>query len=275
MIIARSAVNLAHELDPMRLRGGKRYRVGLITMRGNFHDGHGAVMNAAKTISDIVVVAIAPEHNQNNSNVVTVSEFKDIAFLEKHDVDVLYVPGEDEMFPKGAEFMYGIKPPHPCTDFDIGSYRLTQHIKLINAIQPDIMVWGEKNFLEFHSVRQLIKDLNIRTQVQCVPTVRHADGVAVSSGVDKMSGAQREKAPIIWETLQNVAHAIRDGARSFENLEKTARLALRGAGFKVNYFKVLDEENLAPASDKTKSYRIVGSVKLGETSVNDSLGLTL
>ena len=275
MIIARSAANLAHELDTLRLRSGKRYRVSLITMRGNFHDGHGAVMNAARTVSDIVVVAIAPEHKQNNSNVVTVSEFQDIAFLEKHDVDVLYVPGEDEMFPSSAELMYGIKPPHPDTEFDIGGYRLTQHVKLINAVQPDTMVWGEKNFLEFHSVRQLIKDLNIRTQVQCVPTVRHADGVAVSSAVEKMTGAQREKAPIMWETLQNVAHAIRNGARGFENLEKTARLALRGAGFKVNYFKILDEDSLAPASDKTKSYRIVGSVKLGENSVNDSLGLTL
>ena len=275
MIIARSAVNLAHELDAIRFRGGTHCCVSLITMRGNFHDGHGAVMNAAKTVSDIVVVAIAPESNQNNTNVVTASEFQDIAFLEKHHVDVLYVPGEDEMFPSGFDFMFRVTQPHPCAEFDVGSFRLTQHLKLINAVQPDVMVWGEKNFLEFHSVRQLINDLNIRTQMQCVPTVRHADGVAVSSGLDSMTRAEREKAPILWETLNNVAHAIRTGARSFENLEKTARLALRGAGFKVKYFQILDEDSLAPASNKTKTYRIVGSVKLGESSVTDSLGLTL
>jgi len=275
MIIARSAVNLAHELDAVRLRGGTRRCVSLMTTGGNFHDGHGAVMNAAKTVSDIVVVAIVPKPNQNNSNVVSASEFQDIAFLEKHHVDVLYVPGEDEMFPSGFEFMYHVTQPHPCAEFDVGSYRLTQHLKLINAVQPDIMVWGEKNFLEFHSVRQLINDLNIRTQVQCVPTVRHADGVAVSTTVEAMDPAERHKAPILWETLKNVAHAIRTGARSFEKLEKTARLALRGAELDVQYFRILDEDSLAPASNKTKTYRIVGSVKLGTSSVNDSLGLTL
>lgn len=275
MIIARTPVNLAHELDTIRFRGGTRRCVSLMTMGGNFHDGHGAVMNAAKTVSDIVVVAIVPKPNQNNSNVVTASEFQDIAFLEKHHVDVLYVPGEDELFPSGFEFMYQVAQPHPCTEFDTGSFQLTQHLKLINAVQPDIMVWGEKNFLEFHSVRQLINDLNIRTQVQCVPTVRHADGVAVSSTVEVMPSAERNKAPILWETLSNVAHAIRTGARGFEKLERTARLALRGAGCQVEYFRILDEDSLAPASNKTKTYRIVGSVKLGDSSVNDSLGLTL
>ncbi len=275
MIIARSAANLAHELDAIRFRGGTRRCVSLMSTGGNFHDGHGAVMNAAKTVSDIVVVAIVPEPNQNNSNVVTASEFQDIAFLEKHHVDVLYVPGEDEMFPGGFELMYQVQQPHPCAEFDAGSYRLTQHLKLINAVQPDIMVWGEKNFLEFHSVRQLISDLNIRTQVQCVPTVRHADGVAVSSTIAAMNQTERDKAPILWETLRNVAHAIRTGARGFEKLEKTARLALRGAGCHVQYFSILDEESLAPASHKTKTYRIVGSVKLGDRLVNDSLGLTL
>jgi pantoate--beta-alanine ligase len=232
-------------------------------------------MNAAKTVSDIVVVAIAPDADQNNSNVVSASEFQDIAFLERHHVDLLYVPGDGEMFPKGFEFMFRVVQPHPCEEFDTGSYRITQHLKLINAVQPDIMVWGEKNFLEFHSVRQLVNDLNIRTQMQCVPTVRHADGVAVSSALDDMTTAEREKAPILWETLKNVAHAIRTGARGFEKLEKTARLALRGAGLKVHYFQILDEESLAPASDKTTTYRIVGSVKLGESSVTDNLGLTL
>jgi len=275
MIIARNAANLAQELDPLRGRGGAQRCVSLITSRGNFHAGHGAVMNAAKTVSDIVVVAIAPTPNKKNDNVVTASEFQDVAFLEQHEVDFLYAPSEEELFPRGFDFMSNLLQPHACDELSISPYTLTQHLKLINAVQPDIMVWGEKNFIEFRSVRQLIVDLDIRTQVQCVPTVRHADGVAVSSSVEAMQGKQREQAPALYETLQNVAHAIRTGARNFEKIEKTARLALRGADLDIVYFRILDEENLAEANNKTTTYRILGSVKLGNSSVTDSLGLTL
>ena len=105
--------------------------------------------------------------------------------------------------------------------------------------------------------------------------MRHADGVAVSSAIENMSIGERERAPVLSETLNNVAHAIRTGARNFAKIEKTARLALRGADLQILYFSILDEENLAPASDKTSTYRIVGSVKLGASTVTDSLGLTL
>jgi pantoate--beta-alanine ligase len=275
MIIARTAANLAQELDATRYRGGARRFVGLVTMGGDFHDGHGAVMNAAKTVSDIVVVAIVPQPNRDNSNVVSASEFQDIAFLENHHVDVLYAPGDTEMFPQGFDAMFNVEQPVSFDDYGIGAYRLTQHLKILHAVQPDVMVWGEKKFVEFHCVRALIRDLNVRTRVQCVPTVRHADGVAVCSAVEALAGAAREKLTILYETLNNVAHAIRTGAGNFEKLEKTARLALRGAGLDIDYFRILDEQNLATANDKTTTYRIVGSVKLDGRSVTDSLGLTL
>jgi pantoate--beta-alanine ligase len=275
MIIARTATKLISELDAKRFRGGAQRCVSLVTMRGNFHDGHGSVINAAKTVSDLVVVALAPEPNRDATNVVSASEFQDLTFLEQHEVDVLYAPAEDHMFQRGYDFMFNVRQPHPCTEFDIGSYRLTQHLKLINTVQPNIMVWGEKNFIEYHSVRQLINDLDIRTQVQCVPTVRHADGVAVCTAVEAMPFEERNKITILYATLNNVAHAIRTGARNFDKIEKTARLALRGANLQITYFRILDEENLAPASNKTTTYRIVGSVKLGNSSVTDSLGLTL
>jgi len=275
MIIARTANNLAQEIEPLRHRSGVHKRVALVTTRGGFHDGHGAVMNAAKTICDIVVVAIAPEPDHSNGNVVTASEFQDIAFLEQHEVDILFAPSESDFFPHGFEFTYNLQPPHENGDFSIGAYRLTQQLKLINSVQPDVMVWGEKNFIEFHSVRQMLRDLDVRTQVQCVPTVRHADGVAVSTSVESMTSDQRNRIKILNETLHNVAHAIRTGARNFSKIEKTARLALRGAELDITYFTILDEENLAAANQETTTFRIVGSVKLDERMVTDSMGLTL
>ncbi|XOV83458.1 MAG: pantoate--beta-alanine ligase [bacterium] len=275
MIIARTATHLASELDALRFRNGAQRCVSLVTTRGGFHDGHGRVINAAATVSDIVVVAVAPEPNQKNGNVVTVSEFKDISFLENHSVDLLYAPAEDDLFPHSFEFMISVTQPHACDIVDVGSYRLTQHLKIINTVRPNIMVWGEKNFVEFHSVRQMINNLDIRTQIQCVPTLRHADGVAISSAAERMTTAERANLPILYETLNNVAHAIRTGARTFSKLEKTARLALRGAGLQIQYFKILDEDNLGAATEKTTTYRILGGVKLGDVPVSDSIGLTL
>jgi len=275
MIIARTAKHLVSVLEPLRVRGGSKTRVSLVNTRGGFHDGHGAVMNAARTVSDIVVVAVAPEPDIDHGNIITVSEFQDISFLEKHEVDFLYAPETEQFFPLGFEFTYSINQPHVGGDFNVGNYRLTQHLKLINAVQPDVMVWGEKNFIEYQSVRQMISDLDIRTDVQCVPTVRHADGVAVSTAVEAMTSNQRQRVKILNETLQNVAHAIRTGARNFNKIERTARLALRGAKLDVVYFSILDEDHLAAASGKTTTYRIVGSVKLGDSTVTDSLGLTL
>lgn len=275
MIIARTATHLASELDALRFRNGAQRCVSLVTTRGGFHDGHGTVINAAGTVSDIVVVAVAPEPNQKNGNVVTASEFQDISYLENHDVDLLFAPAEDELFPQSFDFMVSVQQPHACNIVDVGSYRLTQHLKLINTVKPNIMVWGEKNFVEYHSVRQMIIDLDIRTQIQCVPTVRHGDGVAVSSAAEAMTAQERAQLPILYETLNNVAHAIRTGARTYSKLEKTARLALRGAGLQIEYFKILDEDNLGDATEKTTTYRILGGVKLGTVPVSDSIGLTL
>ncbi len=273
MFIEHSPKKLIAELNTLRYRGGSRCCVSLVVTRGNLHDGHGAVMNAAKTVSDLVVVVIVPSNDKVQSNVVTATEFQDIGFVEQHGTDILYIPPEDLLYPRGSEQMASLQMPQTC--FEQSDSELTLYLKVINTIQPDIMVWGEKNYIEFHHVRQLVRDLDIRTQMQCIPTVRHANGVAVSAHDNLLNVSENQTAPILFETLRNVAHAIRTGARTFSNLEKTARLALREAGFCVDIFAVLDEDNLQPATNLTTSYRIVGSATMDGIPIEDSLGLTL
>jgi pantoate--beta-alanine ligase len=273
MLIAHSSQNLFSELDAIRLRGGTRRCVSLVTTRGNFHDGHGAVMNAAKTVSDIVVVAIAPTNEKPHDNVVSASEFQDIGFAEQHEVDVLYLPPEEQLFPSGANNSMTVEPP-PDSTLSSGQ-NLTIQLKLINAVQPDIAVWGEKNFVEYHEVRQMIKDMGIRTQIQCIPTVRHANGLAVCATNTLFNREELSLAPILYKTLQNIAHAIRNGARNFSNLEKTAKLALKNAGFETELLRVLDGDTLQSATKATTSYRILGTATMSGIPVSDSLGLNL
>ncbi len=277
MLIANSTTKLQAELDLHRFRGGTRRCVSLITTRGNLHDGHGAVINAAKTVSDIVVVAIMPERPgsvdaSKRVNVVTSNEFKDISFIEQHKADMLFAPPEETLDSLGKiHLSYDCLAP----EFALPQQLLTQHLKIVNAVQPDIMVWGERNFIEYSQVKRMINDVGLRTQLQCIPTVRHANGAAVSSHDELYTDTQRDQLALIFETLRNAAHAIRAGARNFTKVATTAKLALKGESFKLEYFYILDEDTLAPANSETTTYRIVTKASLDGMPVFDSLGLTL
>jgi pantoate--beta-alanine ligase len=276
MLIAHSPNKLINELDTLRFRGGSRRCVSLVTTRGNLHEGHRSVINAARTVSDIVVVAITPPPatQRIRSNVVSAPEFHDIGFVEQSDVDVAYLPSEEDLFPD-REALIAFNFANDCELFDDPDYFLNVQLKLINCVQPDIMVWGEKNYIEYFWVRQLVNDLHIRTQMQCIPTVRHANGLALSSDHQLLSVEEKDQAPILFETLNNIAHAIRDGAKSYAKLEKTARVALRGAGFNITSCKILDDTTLQPAHEETTAFRIIGNVTLNGVPVTDNIGLTL
>ena len=115
----------------------------------------------------------------------------------------------------------------------------------------------------------------MRTQMQCIPTVRHASGLAVSADTQLLSLDEQAQAPILFETLTNIVHAIRTGARNYAKLENTARVALKGAGFDTILCKVLDETTLQAATQDTHQFRIVGSMTLNGVRVADNLGLAL
>ena len=272
MHIAYSLVKLCQALYAMRLHGGTRRCVSLVATRGDLHEGHGAVINAAKTVSDVVVVTILPSGYSSTENLVTNNEFKDIGFVERHQADILYAPPEE---PLTANQPLLVNFNDIDEQFSLPPTALTSHLKVLNAVQPDIMVWGERNFIELSQVRRLVSELGIRTQVQCIPTVRHANGVAVSTNDHLFSDEDKTMLPTIFATLRNAAHAIRAGATHLRKVENTAKLAIKGAGFELDYFYILDEKHLTPATNATTTYRIVTSARINDIPIVDSLGLTL
>ena len=281
MFITNSIAMLHNELDAIRFSGGRRRCVSLVTLRGGLHDGHGAVINAARTVSDVLVVALLPEAPvassvivDDENNVVSATEFHDIGFVEQHDAQIFFKPTEELLFPIDREPLLAVTSPDTDTPFACEAHALLTHLKILNIVQPEIMVWGEKKFIEHFQVRRLIRELDIRTQLQCIPTVRHANGVPVGDEDNAPESADDETLPVLYETIKNAAHAIRSGARSFDKLARTARRSLKRAGFEVNYFHVLDEDTLQPASDAT-TYRIAAQVTLDGRAYADSLGLTL
>ena len=118
MFITNSIAKLHNELDAIRANGGRRRCVSLVTLRSGLHDGHGAVINAARTVSDVLVVALLPEAQPRRAvvydeekNVVSATEFHDIGFIEQHDAQIFFKPTEDLLFPIDSDPLLAVTPP--------------------------------------------------------------------------------------------------------------------------------------------------------------------
>lgn len=289
MLIATTAANLTADLDVKRRQGGARQCVSLVVTSGNLHAGHHALIAAARSLSDIVVVAITPNPRRAEGNVVSAGQFQDIAFVDQADVDFLYTPSDQDVAylqMSGAQTSAAGKTPGPfslripdgypvCGSKKSMALALTIYLKFMHTVQPDVIVCGERNYVEYRLLRQLVSDFGVRAQVQCIPTVRERDGLALCTNNGKLTPSQRTQAPVLYQTLTNVAHAIRTGARNFDKLEKTAHIALKGADFHVDSFRIYDDITLCTPRPDSHAFRIIGNTRLGAHYLHDNLGLSL
>ena len=275
MHIAHSPAKLKPQLEHLRRNKGRQAVISLVTTRGDLHDGHGAVINAAATISDHVVVARFPVAKPSAGNVISAREFQDISFSDQHQADIVYAPSIEYLYPDGVAQASLVSLSEPLTQLEYDPVALTTHLKIINAVQPDVMVWGERNYIEYMQVRRLIEELDLQTQLHCIPTVRHSNGVAVSGHDDAFMDSHPDAAQAIYETLKDAAHAIRSGASNYNSVERTAKVALKGAGYDIVYFCILDDITLNAANESTNSFRLVCRLEIQEFTVVDCLSLTL
>ena len=275
MIIARTQHHLVQELESLRFCGHTKQRIGLVVTKGNCHDGVGAVINAARTLSDVVVVVLLPPttHDSQTSNVVSAGEFHDIGFIEQHKTTLLYAPQEEQLYPSEFKNSTQILLPLVSDPDSDHSYYLTTRLKLINLVQPDILVCGEKHWEQVHHTKRMLEDMNSRTTLQSIPIVRHANGAVVDDAYENLTESEQEQTPVIYETLKNAAHAIREGAKNYDKVSNTARLALRESQFEVNRFDIVEEDTLDVPTLDTQRFRIICEVSLGSTILHDNLGL--
>ncbi len=275
MLIARTQDHLLAELDVLRKNGHHAPRLSLVILKSPCHDGHGAVINAARTLSDQLLVVLIEDHINTVSNVVTASEFHDIGFIEHHKADMLYVPNETQLYPQGFNASCQTHLPTQVDPEGKYSYYLTTQLKLLNLVQPDVYVCGEKHCELTYFTRKMMHDLGLRSALQSVPIVRHADGAVVSATYAHLSEHQQQQVGLLFATLKDTAHAIKNGARNYPKVEKTARLALREAGFTINRYSILDENTFDHADSDTTKFRIVAETELDGIKLADNFGLAL
>ncbi len=267
---------LRHIIRQWRQAG---HSVGFVPTMGNLHAGHVKLVTTAKQQVDKVVVSIFVNPTQFGPSEDFASyprtEQQDQEKLHDNAADLLFLPTVNEIYPQAAQTSISVKGLSAlhCGASRPGHFDGVALVvcKLLNMVQPDVLLLGEKDFQQLAVIRQMVADLNIPVAVQGVPTVREVDGLAMSSRNGYLSESQRQVAPRLYQTLCTARDAILSGEPNFQSLAETQRQQLQHAGFAVDYFTICRSTDLMPAADNDQDLLILVAAKLGTTRLIDNL----
>ncbi|EEB77942.1 pantoate--beta-alanine ligase [marine gamma proteobacterium HTCC2148] len=268
----------------------KRFRsegqsIVFVPTMGNLHEGHLDLVRKARTLCDIVVVSIFVNPLQFGAGEDldgyprTMAADKEKLFAE--GVQLLYAPGVEDIYPDGMSRQTIVSVPE-LGDTLCGSSRpghfdgvTTVVSKLFNIVQPDVSVFGEKDFQQLSIVRKMVKDLCMAIEIIGVKTTRDEDGLAKSSRNGYLSQTERSIAPLLHQTLTNCREAIACDFDNFLQLESHARMKLLQAGFEPDYFAIRDARTLRAVTEDTEEIAILAAASLGNTRLIDNVRLSL
>ena len=260
-------------------------RIAFVPTMGNLHEGHLDLVRKARELADIVVVSIFVNPLQFGPSEDldayprTLAADKEKLFAE--GTQILYAPGAGEIYPEGMENQALVRVPD-LSETLCGSSRpghfdgvSTVVSKLFNIVQPDIAIFGEKDFQQLSIIRKMVNDLCVPIEIVGVRTARDNDGLALSSRNGYLKPEQRRIAPALHQTLISCREAIACGFDNFLQLESHARMRLLQAGFEPDYFAIRDARTLRPVTEDTEEIAILAAARLGPTRLIDNVRLAL
>ncbi|MBF8779935.1 pantoate--beta-alanine ligase [Pseudomonas fulva] len=260
-------------------------RIGFVPTMGNLHSGHVALVTKAAQRADFVVASIFVNPLQFGASEDLGSYPRTLAAdqekLLQAGCNLLFAPTVEEIYPDGMEAQTRVSVPRLseglCGASRPGHFEgvATVVSKLFNMVQPDLAVFGEKDFQQLAVIRALVRDLNLPIQIIGEPTVRAEDGLALSSRNGYLSAQQRATAPVLYQVLQQVAEAVRQGRRDYPVLASEAQARLEAAGLRTDYFEVRQALTLRPAIADDHDLVIIAAAYLGQTRLIDNLHLVL
>ena len=256
--------------------------VALVPTMGALHEGHLSLVALAESKADRVVASIFVNPIQfgprEDFKTYPRDEAGDLAKLGKAGADFVYAPDMAEMYPKG--FTTHVRVGDLTEDL-CGSARpnhfegvATVVAKLLLQCAPDLAVFGEKDYQQLLVIKRLVRDLDIPVEIVGGPIVREGDGLALSSRNAYLSPAERKTAPLLYQTIHDVAADLARG-RGADDAAEAGRFKLEAAGFRVDYVAVRDPVTLAPLSGPVKQARVLAAVYLGKSRLIDNVPVPL
>ena len=272
----RAAVNSA--------RNDKK-TIGFVPTMGNLHDGHVELVRAAKLAADFVVVSIYVNPTQfgesEDIDRYPTTPEEDARLLGEVGADLLFLPEHNTMYPSSLENQTVVYVPI------IGSLHCgvsrPEHFagvttvvsRLFNMVQPDVAVFGKKDFQQLAIVRRMVTDLAYPVEVVGADTIRGEDGLAMSSRNGYLTAKQLTKASLLYKVLQKSAKQLRQHSLSIAELEEAAKKRLSKGGFEPQYFSVCRQDDLMPAQLGDTKLVILAAAKLGKARLIDNIEVLL
>jgi pantoate--beta-alanine ligase len=256
-------------------------RIAFVPTMGNLHDGHLQLVREARQLAPHVVASIfvnplqfGPDEDLDNYPRTLQA---DLQRLSAEDVELLFTPDVPTMYPRGVERSTRVEVPEVseglCNDFRPGHFTgvATVVARLFNLVQPDVAVFGEKDYQQLAVIRRMVDDLGWPIDIRGVATVRESDGLAMSSRNQYLSEQDRRVAPLLYQTLRQVVSAIRAQKTDYRTLEKQAKATLSQAGFTPEYVEIRPAVSLHPVESGELNCVVLAAARLGAARLIDNI----
>jgi pantoate--beta-alanine ligase len=277
--VMRTLPNLRRAIAELRMR---RRSIALVPTMGALHAGHFSLVKIAQARADRVIVSIFvnPTQFAPNEDLSTYPRTwsADLAALKDLKADLVWAPSVETMYPGG--FATRIVPEGPAIVGLEDAFRphfftgvATVVAKLLIQSEPDIALFGEKDYQQLKVVTRLARDLGLKTRIVGAPVVREADGLARSSRNRYLTPDERAAAPALYRVLKECAGRIKAGG-PLEAVLDDGRTAITKAGFELDYLEARNAETLAPpGAPAAEPIRLLAAARIGKTRLIDNIGV--
>lgn len=260
-------------------------RIAFVPTMGNLHAGHIALITQAVARADFVVASIfvnplqfGPNEDLDNyPRTLTADQSK----LEAAGCNLLFTPSPQDIYPSGMAQQTIVSVPGVSNGLCGGSRPghfdgvSTVVCKLFNMVQPDLALFGEKDYQQLAVIRKMVADLNMPIEICGVAIVRDSDGLALSSRNGYLNAQQRAVAPALQQCMQSVKTHIKNGNRDYAALFAQFNSDLQAAGFRLDYVELRDALSLEPADADSRNMVLLAAAYLGTTRLIDNLIIDL
>ena len=260
-------------------------RTVFVPTMGNLHAGHLSLIEAARAHGDHFIASIFVNPMQFGPN----EDFahyprtpqRDEQMLRDAGCDLMFMPDVAEIYPHGSQRATRVEVPGLssilCGEFRPGHFSgvTTVVAKLFHIVEPDAAVFGEKDFQQLTIIRRMVTELCMPIDIIAAPTVRDADGLAMSSRNQYLTDAERARAPAVYRALRAAASRLAAGEREYDNIERQGLRALESEGFRVDYFAIKRAEDLGPPTPESRHLVVLTAAHLGKARLIDNVQVTL
>ncbi|HVW68397.1 MAG TPA: pantoate--beta-alanine ligase [Steroidobacteraceae bacterium] len=276
-----TVTKIAAVRERVRLWRSEGRRVAFVPTMGNLHAGHVSLIEAARRHGDRFVASIFVNPMQFGPN----EDFahyprtpaQDERMLAEAGCSLMFMPDVAEIYPNGSERATRVDVPGLSRILD-GEFRpghfegvSTIVATLFHIVQPDVAVFGEKDFQQLAIIRRMVTDLCFPVEIIGAPTVRDSDGLAMSSRNQYLTADERAIAPRIYQTLTAAAKRLESGGVDFASIERFGIEALQQAGMKPEYFSIRRAADLGTPAPDAQHVVVLTAARLGKARLIDNI----